>query len=92
MNPSLLTAIASILSNERKSVPKRNSWAVRNPKLVKAIRNARFLHPELTDASLSEIFNVSVPTIRKYVDDLSTSRRHVARMVDMRTGATFAVA
>jgi len=89
--PSIFSAIATLLSNERKLVPKYNSYTVRNPKLVKAIRNARFLHPELTDANLSEIFGLSVPTIRKYVDDLSTNRRHVARMVDMRTSATFAV-
>ena len=61
---------------------------ITNPKLHKAIRNARFLHPELTDADLSEIFQVSVLTIRRYVDDLFTSRRWVVRYVYMKNGST----
>lgn len=62
-----------------------------NPKLVQAIRNARFLHPELTDLNLAEIFGVSVPTVRKYVDDLPTERRYVFRLVDMKNGSTFRI-
>lgn len=62
-----------------------------NPKLVKAIRNARFLHPELTDLNLAEIFGISVSTVRKYVDDLSTERRYVVRFVDMQNGSTYRV-
>jgi hypothetical protein len=63
-----------------------------NPRLVASIRNMRFMRPEVTDMGLAMVFGVSVPTIRKYVDDISTSRRHVCRMVAMRSGATYRVA
>lgn len=69
----------------------RPSLSISDPKTVQRIRNMRFLCPEKTDAEIASVMMISIPTVRKYTDDLYTKRRHAVRYVNMRNGQTFRI-
>ena len=82
-------AMGIVLPKGRRGRP---TLTMTNPELVNTMRRLRFNNSDLTDAEIATACGVSVPTVRKYVDNIPTPRRTCMRVVNMRTGETAMVA
>ena len=56
----------------------RPSLAITKPDVIRMLRLAAILDTHLTDADLAFRHGISVPTVRKYTNDVRFARRHNA--------------